>query len=205
MDSSTFDDLTARIGNQTTRRAALVTFLAGTLSLATNASAGATDRAERRRKRKKRQRREDNKTSASIFKRGISFVIDNTQGNHTLIVETGEVIHQTRCCEGLAAFTIPAGETRLFDTSSDQAYAWIDNAYWIEFFNPFIGAPWVSAAVGGMADANARCCKPGARTVVDERNLAEGDGFGFALNTQEFYIHRNSDKPDFKYFTLEVR
>lgn len=204
MDRTIFDELARRVANQTRRRAALATLLGGALLVGENAVSDATDRATRRRKRKQRNRRQEGKTGSSIFKRGISFVIDNSQGNHTLIVEAGEIIHQSRCCNGLAAFTIPAGETRLFDTSADQAYAWIDNRYWIEFFNPFIGLPWVSAARDGMVDGKPKCCKPDGTTVVKEQQLEEGATMGFALNTQEFSIRRNDDKPDFKFFTIEV-
>jgi len=128
----------------------------------------------------------------------MSFVIDNSTGTRAITVESGEVIHQTRCCNGLAAFTIPAGEARLFDTSSNQAYAWI------EFFNPFLDLPWVSAAVNGMADANQRCCKPGGSAMFDERTMEEGSSLGFALDVQEFLIHRNDDKPNFTFFNLQV-
>lgn len=207
MDRATFDALTRRVAQHATRRAALAALLGGALLLGGSTASDATDRARRRKRKKRNQRDNDHdKTGSGLFKRGISVVIDNTQGNHPIIVEAGEVIHQTRCCNGLAAWnTIPVGESRLFDTSSDQAYVWIDNAYWIEFFNPFVGFPWVSAARDGMVDGKPNCCKPGGTTVVKEKDLAEGESMGFALNIQEFFVRRNDDKPDFKFFTLEVR
>ena len=207
MDRASFDELTRRVARHSTRRAALATLLGGVLLLGGSAVSDATDRAKRR-KRKKRNQRDNgnNKPGSGLFKRGISVVIDNTNGSHPLIVEAGEVIHQTRCCNGLAAWnTIPVGETRLFDTSSDQAYVWIDNKYWVEFFNPFVGLPWVSAAVDGMVDGKPSCCKPDGATRVKEHGLAEGEGMGFALNVQEFFVRRHDDKPDFKFFNLEVR
>lgn len=203
MDSGDFDRVTRRVGAQATRRAALAALLGGALLLGDNAPSDATDRAQRR-KRRKRNQRQKNKKQSALFKRGISYILDNSQGTHTITVESGEVGHQARCCEGRALFHIPPGETRLFDTDADGAYAWISDKLWIEFFNPFVGKPWVQAAEGGMASGTPRCCKPNGEIELPEYDLAEGEDLAFAVGGYAFDVVRHDDKPDFKFFTITL-
>lgn len=202
MDGGDFDHVTRRVVAQATRRAALVALRGGTLLLGDGGLSQATDRAQRGSRRKRNQRQKD-KTSA-LFKRGISYILDNSQGTHTFTVEAGEAGHQARCCEGRALFHIPPGETRLFDTDADGAYAWLDDKLWIEIFNPFVGKPWVQAADGGMASGTPRCCKPNGEIDLPEFDLAEGESLSFAVGGYAFGVVRHGDKRDFKFFAITL-
>ncbi|MFN8665333.1 MAG: hypothetical protein U0075_25860 [Thermomicrobiales bacterium] len=196
MEDARFDALLRRAADQATRREAVGVLLGGALLYGTANAGEATKRAQRR----KRQKR--NAKSRGIV-RGISFIIDNTAGTHTIHVEAGEV-HSTRCCDLLAVFNIAPGESRLFDTSAAQAYAWVNDHSWFEFDNPLIGRPDISYARDGMM-GGASCCKPQGQTLLHREPMNEGETITITPNNYTYYkVTRNADKPDFKFFTLKL-
>ncbi|MCA9879358.1 MAG: hypothetical protein KC442_16315 [Thermomicrobiales bacterium] len=202
MEPRHFDALLRRVAGATTRRAALATLLGGGVLLHEHAASEANQQAKRR-KRRNRKRRRRNKTQSGGIVKGISFIIDNTAGTRRIRAEAGEV-HSNRCCNMLAIWPeIPVGESRLFDTSAAQAYAWIDDHYWIEFDNPLIGRPDISFAQDGMMGGSS-CCKKQGQTRLSREPISEGETINVTLNASTFSIHRLGDKSDFKYFNLKL-
>lgn len=202
MDPRHFDALLRRVAGQSTRRAALATLVGGAALLHESAASEANKQAQRRNRRNRKHRRR-NKTKSGGIVKGISFVIDNTAGTHPIRAEAGEV-HSSRCCDMLAIWPeIPPGESRLFDTSAAQAYAWINDHYWIEFDNPLIGRPDISFAQDGMMGGSS-CCMRGGQTRLYREPISEGETIDVTLNTSTFSIRRLGDKSDFKYFNLKL-
>ncbi|MFT4041425.1 MAG: hypothetical protein QM692_24795 [Thermomicrobiales bacterium] len=204
MDPQTFDALLRRIANPSTRRAALAALLGGAVLLRELGDSSASKQAKRRKrhsaKRERRQKRRNLGSNGLV--KGISFLIDNTAGTRAIRAEAGEV-HSTRCCDLLAIWPeIPPGESRLFDTSAAQAYAWIDDRYWIEFDNPLIGRPDISFAREGMMGGSS-CCKKQGQTLLHREPIDVGETINVTLNLT-FSITRFSDKSDFKFFNLKL-
>ena len=99
----------------------------------------------------------------------------------------------------LAVFDIAPGQFRLFDTSATHAWCTVNSRYWFEFGNPFIGKPWSSAAV-----VSGEICYPSGPYVIHQSGMSEGDTLEPVLDGHQFYIHRNRDRSDFKYFSLTM-
>ena len=122
----------------------------------------------------------------------------------TIHIETGE-LNFVSSCSRLAVFDIPPGESRLFDTSSSIAYAWIANRYYLEFENPFIGTPYIHAGYDGSGfTLPPNHCFLGGTLVVKAKRLGEGDGVFANLAGHTFTIGRQGDKADFKYFIVDL-
>jgi hypothetical protein len=137
--------------------------------------------------------------------RGNSLLLINPQeARSTVHVECGDP-RAGSSCDVLATFDIPRGESRLFDTSVTEAFCWVQNKYWLDFANPFIGLPLISVAVGGSGPDSYPCHKtPGTITIMFGESMSKTQLRGAVDLTSDphrvFYFWRQEDKPDFKFY-----
>lgn len=202
MDESTFDLLLRKAAQQGTRREALGAFAGGALLLHASGGVAANRRAERRRRRQRRQRRRE----AEIrFLRPIKVLIKNA-GSRTIRVVTGgyndNVVHWE--CVGKRETQLASGGQVQFDTTKPvtDGWAWIDTKYAIEFWNPYLKTPAVSAAVNGMSVSASFCPPRGTRAVL-RRPLKQGQTSEFRIYDKVFVVTRNADT-NYIEFTLTL-
>ncbi len=89
-----------------------------------------------------------------------------------------------------------------FITSAHYAYCFINRRYWIEFMNEPIVPPYIDAAYGG--GDGPLSCMTGRTVVVRQQFLSEHEDTSVTLDGHTFLIHRYADKPDFKFFNLDM-
>lgn len=209
VDQTRFDALTRRVARQTTRRQTLAALLGGALMLHPAASE-ATKEAQRRRDRRRKQRRRQARTP---FLRGNSMLIDNTAGTKAVTVEAGGSGSVDNCCTFIGRTEIPAGESRTFDTRNYIGWIWIGdessaNRYWFQFMNQPIGRPFFGIALNGLPPVQrfrlTCCARPLGQSVEGKRYAREGESRTFNINGHVFTVRRNSDKRDFKFWTVTL-
>jgi hypothetical protein len=204
VDQTAFDALVQRVARQTTRRAVLATLLGGALLLRAPAASEATKEAQRRkdRRRKQRRRKGRGRKGATDLLRPIAMIVDNTGGPRSVTVELGDWPNR-QCCRAFPAVTVPVGTSQRFAASFAEAYLWIDGEYWINFQNPALAPPNVSAAFRGQA-STAPCCKRVGRTEVNRHDLLVGRPKPFTLAFRTFLVTRTRDT-NYKNFTVALR
>ena len=195
VDHQRFDALTQRIARQTSRRTTLAALVGGALLLQAPTASEANKKAKRRRKQRRRVK------ARSIKLKPISILVDNTGGDRAARVEHG--VHfrtRNRCCNQLATVSVPAGESRMFNTSLTDAYVWIDDKFWFGFSNDFLLPPSFSAAVDGRASGGG-CCKQVGQTVVSDKSMSVNQVVFVPMAGQTFTVRRNRDT-NYKSFTV---
>ena len=200
MDESMFDLLLRRAAEQTTRRRALGALVGGALLRNALGETEANDKAKRRRKRRRRQAKR-----SDPFLRPIKVRISNP-GPRTIEVVTGgyndNIVHWE--CVGKQTHRLYPGSQVQFDTTKPvtDGFAWIDGKYAIEFWNPFLKRPAVSAAANGMSVSASFCPPRGTRAVL-RRPLKQGQTSEFRIYDKVFVVTRNADT-NYIEFTLTL-
>lgn len=197
MDQSAFDALTQKLSRLKTRRSALAGLLGGALLLRNPAQSEANDQAKRRKERR------ENRFAAS---RGVQFLVDNTAGTRAITVEPGGVGDST-CCEPRASVTIPAGESRTFETSLRTGYVFINQRFWFQVTNPDVGKPYLASALLGIFNGhNVACCQGfhSGVTVEFRRTFSEGQSRNYDIEGPVFTVTRNRDTRNHKHFTVKL-
>jgi hypothetical protein len=197
MGIARFDALLERVARQTTRRSALATLLGGALLLNAPDASEATKEAERR------------KQPRTTGLKPIAILVDNTAGAGPV-----NVLHKdmsiTECCRFINSVMVPPGE-RLRFVSPTPLMSLEFIRYWFDIFNPIIGLPFISAAVGGMAPGNPFlrvpwpnwCCGHPGETVLDSERLDVGEAFTIIMDGKIFTLRRNRDT-NYKEYTLTL-
>ena len=196
MEESRFDRLLRTAAQQGTRREALGVLAGGALLLNSRGESEANDKAKRR---KKRQRQ----AAAKGLLRPIAIILDNTAGRSALSVEFGDY-PRLKCCRSFPAVVVPVGASQRFAASFPDAYLWIDTFYWLQFQNPAVPPPNVSAASRGRTKG-ATCC-PQMRLgtmVVDHHTLKVGRPKPITMARLTCTVTRTPDT-NYKNFTVKV-
>ena len=209
MNESSFDRLLQKAAQETTRRGALAAVVGGALLLTTRAETGATKKAERRKKRKKR---------AAALTKPIALWLDNTAGTSAVTVTVGDKVRK-ECCSTISAVVVPAGERKRVGfrraawNKDSYAFMWIAGPdpqrarYWLDFINPGVGLPKVSAAVDGVASRfpfpQPWCCFPTGQTVLSEKGLNPNEMVNITMRGQVFNVRRIRDT-NYKEFTVTL-
>lgn len=198
MDDRQFDVLLRRVARQTSRRAALAALLGGALLLRESSESEANDKAKRRKERERQSR--------FAATRGVQFLVDNTAGTKAITVEPGGLGDST-CCEPRATETIPAGDSRTFETSLRTGYVFINQRFWFQVTNPDVGKPYLAAALGGIFNGhNVACCQGfhSGATVEYRRTFSEGQSRNYDIQGPVFTVTRNRDKARHKHITVKL-
>jgi hypothetical protein len=198
MTEATFDDLLRQVSRQTTRRAAAATLLGGALLLHTPMASNANKEAQRRKDHRRQQ-------SNTALLRPISVQVHNP-GTNPVTLQHGtwyrsEIVYY---CSAINTVPIPPGQTLLFRSSDSVEYLWINGTYWIDFTNPALARPHVTATVDGSPFRKAASsCPPLGTTVLSARPLSEGNSVNFTIRNGVFTVTRNRDT-NYKEFTLTL-
>jgi hypothetical protein len=196
VEPETFDALLERVARQTTRRAALATLLGGALLLHAPAASEAT---------KEAQRSKDHRKRGSL--KPISVLVHNP-GTNPVTVQHGwwrtQLPFGTHCM-AINTVPIPPGGALLFRSPQSVEYLWINETFWVDFRNPELERPDVSAAVDGSRDfyLNLGGCPRRGTTVLSQRAMSEGTTVNFTINGKVFSAHRKRDS-NYKEFTLTL-
>lgn len=202
MEASKFDTLLRESARQATRRETLGVLLGGALLLGHADGSEANKQAERRRRRRRKQRRREARIRSL---RPIKVLIKNP-GSKTVSLTFGglndNIFHWV--CEDKRTIQLNAGGEVQYDTTKPitDAYAWIDGKYAIEFWNPFLKTPAVSAAANGMSFKGTFCPPRGTRAVLP-RPLSRGVTSEFRIYDKVFVVTRKQDT-NYIEFTLTL-
>jgi hypothetical protein len=194
VDATRFDALLRQVARQTTRRTALTTLLGGALLLHAPAASEATKEAVRHKAHHKR---------GSL--KPISVLVHNP-GTNPVTLQHGwwrtQLPFGTNCT-AINTVPIPPGATLLFRSPQSVEYLWINETFWVDFRNPPLERPDVSAAVDGSRDfyLNLGGCPRRGTTVLSEKPMSEGTTVNFTLNGKVFSARRSRDS-NYKEFTL---
>lgn len=204
MEETRFDLLVRNAAQQTTRRKTLGTLFGGALLAASPGEIEATEKAQRRRKRKRRVARRRERAASRLLP--IRVQIKNpgaTEVNvHFVFLEDG--LFNWICLER-GRMPIPAGGEVVVQTFKrwTDALVWLNTTYSIEFWNPSLKTPAISAAVNGVSMNNRRHCPPRGTRALEHTAIPEGMSFEFAIYDKVFTVKRNWDT-SYKEFTLTL-
>ncbi len=121
-----------------------------------------------------------------------------------------EYLFEPSCCVLTTFESVPAGRSKLFEAPSiHAAFVFINNRYWFQFFNPFVGLPWASIALDGTfwaPEYTYTCCdrrgfKRGI-SVEEKRGFNLGETRTYDIDTALFTVRRNGDTPNQISFTV---
>lgn len=176
MDTAHFDTLTRRVGQQTSRRAALVALAGGALLL----------------------RQPPPAAGRPLGLKPISIVITNTTTRSVQVEHRDN--DKNRCCRWLDARAVGPGERAAFNGNQVRSAVWIDTRAWFDFNNPKVGRPEVSAREYGQSQ-RFWCCTSAGTEVVRARSLKVNQSTTMTVAGQ-VYTERRTRDTNYKVFEI---
>lgn len=164
---------------------------------------------QRTRQRRRTDRKQEKNPGAQWLTKGLSIDFKNPESaRSTPHIEVVRYdcdivgVEPSCACEAKAVFDMLPGQTpQNFDADLDHTAVQVTRKYTILFANPIFQRPFIK---GLIANDDALCHYTKSTLVLDNYHFDEGERFTFALNGRLFTVTRHADKPDFKYFTLEL-
>ena len=208
METSRFDALTASLRDVGSRRRLLGVLAAlpvgGLLAALGEDEAAARNKGQGRKRshragnqKRKRQRRRK-KHNNKVILRGHSVYLKNPANSRKSVTIEGLEIEYLGRCKLLGKIELAPGKDALFDTGNHSLTLSINRHYDFQFINAVFKTPWVTAGIWGSSDL----C-PTKTTTYFDQSFSEGDSATVDLERSVFTIRRNTDKSDFKYWSLE--
>lgn len=183
MDDSAFDTLTRRVAGQTTRRSALGALLGGALLLGEAATAGANKQAKRRKAR-----------SVGSLKPASVRVYNYSKAPVTVIHGEHGVqgISLLRCWD-LGTFTINPNTDMVFRSRKPDAYLILDNTATLQFDNPVLAKPNVSAVQNGVYYNDGVYCPRWGTLLLGNAKMDVGTTRDITIGGKIFRVNRGRD------------
>ena len=205
MEETKFEILLRKAAQETTRRHSLGALIGGALLLNSRGEIEATKKAKRRKKHKRQQRRQ----AQAALKR-IRVTVNNPSKHQWVsFTSISPWVALTWKCWDIEQKRVWPGRDESFITSSGLSDGFIgiaNSPYFIEFWNPVLRMPSVSAAVNGLSVETSvgrtPCPQRGTRA-INNRSIPEGMTFKFKIYDKEFTVYRGFDT-QYKEFTLTL-